>query len=180
MQVINDAEIFKEINDFEGYYISNLGRVKSCKRKTEKFIAVKDDTHGYLIVKLWKDNKQYSKKIHRLVAEAFISNPENLRDVNHKDENKQNNKVENLEWCNRQYNLNHGTRNARASKSLKKPVIMMNAKTFEILKQFDSAIDAERETGVMAKNISLVCNKHRKTTGGYSWKFVEEEDYVSN
>ena len=62
MQVVNDAEIFKEINDFEGYYISNLGRVKSCKRKIEKFIAIKDDTHGYLIVKLWKIINNILKK----------------------------------------------------------------------------------------------------------------------
>ena len=170
MQVINDAEIFKEINDFEGYYISNLGRVKSCKRKTEKFIAVKDDTHGYLIVKLWKDNKQYSKKIHRLVAEAFISNPENLRDVNHKDENKHNNCVENLEWINHKDNINYGTRNERANKTKSKAIIQLDLNG-NVINEFISSYDAERQLDISESNINQCCNGKRKTAGGYKWQF---------
>ena len=170
MQVINDAEIFKEINDFEGYYISNLGRVKSCKRKTEKFIAVKDDTHGYLIVKLWKDNKQYSKKIHRLVAEAFISNPENLRDVNHKDENKHNNCVENLEWISHKDNINYGTRNERANKTKSKAIIQLDLNG-NVINEFISSYDAERQLDISESNINQCCNGKRKTAGGYKWQF---------
>ncbi len=90
MQKVHEVEIFKEIAGFPGYYISTFGRVKSHKRKTECFVTLYDDTRGYLGVHLWKDNKQYPKKVHRLVAEAFIDNPSNLRDVNHKDENKRN------------------------------------------------------------------------------------------
>lgn len=170
MQVINDAEIFKEINDFEGYYISNLGRVKSCKRKTEKFIAVKDDTHGYLIVKLWKDNKQYSKKIHRLVAEAFISNPENLRDVNHRDENKHNNCVENLEWISHKDNINYGTRNERANKTKSKAIIQLDLNG-NVINEFISSYDAERQLDISESNINQCCNGKRKTAGGYKWQF---------
>lgn len=170
MQVINDAEIFKEINDFEGYYISNLGRVKSCKRKTEKFIAVKDDTHGYLIVKLWKDNKQYSKKIHRLVAEAFISNPENLRDVNHKDENKHNNCVENLEWISHKDNINYGTRNERANKTKSKAIIQLDLNG-NVINEFISSYDVERQLDISESNINQCCNGKRKTAGGYKWQF---------
>lgn len=173
------GEIWKQINGHPDYYISNLGRVYSFKR-SGKILTPCIDRFGYCMLHLWEENKQHMVKVHRLVAEHFIPNPDNLSDVNHKDENKQNNKVENLEWCNRQYNLNHGTRNIRASKSLKKPVIMINSKTFEILKRFDSALDAEKETGIIAGNISRVCTKHRKTTGGYIWKFAEEEDYVGN
>lgn len=170
MQVINDAEIFKEINDFEGYYISNLGRVKSCKRKTEKFIVVKDDTHGYLIVKLWRDNKQYSKKIHRLVAEAFISNPENLRDVNHKDENKHNNCVENLEWISHKDNINYGTRNERANKTKSKAIIQLDL-SGNVINEFVSSYDAERQLDISESNINQCCNGKRKTAGGYKWQF---------
>ena len=71
MQKVHEVEIFKEIAGFPGYYISTFGRVKSHKRRTECFVTLYDDTRGYLGVHLWKDNKQYPKKVHRLVAEAF-------------------------------------------------------------------------------------------------------------
>ena len=170
MQVVNDAEIFKEINDFEGYYISNLGRVKSCKRKIEKFIAIKDDTHGYLIVKLWKNNKQYSKKIHRLVAEMFIPNPQNLRDVNHKDENKYNNCVENLEWVSHKDNINYRTHNERANKAKSKAILQLDLDG-NIINEFISSYEAERQLDISESNINQCCNGKRKTAGGYKWQF---------
>ena len=177
---IEIGEIWKMIPDHPDYYISNLGRVYSAK-KSGKILSPCIDTHGYYMLHLWENNVQHAIKVHRLVAEAFIPNPNNLSDVNHKDENKTNNNVQNLEWCSRSYNLNYGTRHERANTSKKKPVIMLDAKTFEHIKYFDSAIDAERETQISSTNIAFVCKEKRKTAGGYAWKYAQEDEvYVCN
>ena len=113
-------EIFKDIKGYEGLYqISNFGNVKSlnynhtCKEKLLKQML---QNHGYFCVSLFKPLKRF--QIHRLVAEAFIPNPDNLPQVNHKDEDKANNHVGNLEWCTYKYNINYGSRNKRISESL--------------------------------------------------------------
>ena len=98
------TEQFKDILNFPNYQISNYGNVYS--KQSKKIIPSWNDGNGYRAIHLWKNNRQYTKKIHRLVAEAFISNPNNYRDVNHKDENKENNVVFNLEWITHQDNLN--------------------------------------------------------------------------
>lgn len=107
-------ENWKKINDYPNYEISNLGNVKNAKGKILKHRINKG---GYLDINLYKDGKSKSYLIHRLVAEAFIDNPNNLPQVNHKDENRQNNSVENLEWCDSKYNNNYGNRNLKVSKS---------------------------------------------------------------
>ena len=103
-------EIWKPIKDYKDYYISNLGNLKSLKFGKEVFMALSEDKDGYFKVNLFKENKSKTKYIHRLVAEAFIPNPNNLKCINHKDENKHNNSVDNLEWCTTKYNNNYGTR----------------------------------------------------------------------
>lgn len=107
-------EEYREIKGFEGLYeVSNYGNVRSLKRnKILKQINIKG---GYKRVSLYKYGEQYFKAIHRLVAEAFIPNPDNLPCVNHKDENPSNNNVKNLEWCDYKYNINYGTANERRS-----------------------------------------------------------------
>lgn len=109
------------VKGYEGYYeVSNLGRVKSLKRNTahERIMCPVEDDYGYLIVCLNKEGKQKNKKIHRLVGEAFIPNPLNLPCVNHKKEfEKDNNSVENLEWCDWGYNARYGTRSERMGKT---------------------------------------------------------------
>lgn len=116
-------EIWKPILNFEGLYeVSNLGRIRSLGNYTHKGTHIKKPTKtekGYLKIQLYKDGKRFSFRVHRIVAEAFISNPNNLPEVNHKDENKLNNSVANLEWCDHVYNQRYGTRNQRISKTMK-------------------------------------------------------------
>jgi len=97
-------EIWKPIKDFDGYFISNFGRVKNSKGKILKYYV---QNSGYQVIKLHKNKKGHHKLIHRLVAETFIDNPNNKPEVNHKDGNKQNNKVENLEWVTPSENRKH-------------------------------------------------------------------------
>ena len=119
-------EIWKEIKGFEGYYeVSDLGRVRSvdrvvydkvrkCNRLLKgKILTVRDNGNGYKCVMFCKDHKLYNRYVHRLVAEAFILNPDNYDYVNHRDENKGNNSKSNLEWCDGTYNNNYGTRTKR-------------------------------------------------------------------
>lgn len=115
-------EIWKDIKGYEGkYQVSNYGSVKTLNYRrtgTARLLIPKNDK-GYLAVGLYKNGKRKMFLIHRLVAEAFIPNPENLPQVNHIDEDKTNNYVENLEWCTQSYNNNYGTRLKRVSESLK-------------------------------------------------------------
>lgn len=117
-----DREEWKDIKGYEGIYqISNMGRVKSLsngKYKKEKIRKYRKDKDGYLQLNLHKNNVMTTFKVHRLVAEAFIPNPHNLPQVNHKDEDKTNNRVDNLEWCTVEYNNNYGTRNKRIANAL--------------------------------------------------------------
>lgn len=110
-------EIWKDIEGYEGLYqVSNEGRVKSFWSGKEKILK-QHNCKGYLEVGLYKkEDKQKYKLIHRLVAETFIPNPNNLPQINHKDENKTNNSVDNLEWCSRSYNINYGSRNEKVGK----------------------------------------------------------------
>lgn len=118
-------EIWKDIPNYEGLYqISNLGRVKSLPRKgtntkKERILKFAKSNKNYLIAILTKHNKRNAKSVHRLVAEAFIPNPNNFPQVNHKDENRHNNCVDNLEWCTNRYNCNYGNRSAKLSLALK-------------------------------------------------------------
>lgn len=110
-------EEWKDIKDWEGLYrVSSLGRIYSIRRN----LYLKPRLAGnYYRVALTKNSKQYQLLISRLVAQAFIPNPNNLPCVNHKDENKLNNTVDNLEWCDYKYNTNYGSRNKRVSEKLK-------------------------------------------------------------
>ena len=119
-------EIWRDVEGFEGYYqVSNLGRVKSLERTIykvipEKILSVPLDAYGYPVVCLRaEDRKQRNFTVHRLVAKTFISNPNNYKCVNHLNENKADNHINNLEWCTYKENNNHGTRNTRIGNSLK-------------------------------------------------------------
>lgn len=176
-------EIWKDIPYAEGYQVSNLGRVKSLarvvegkgKRKCaikEKIIGNKPDRFGYKSVTLRINRKQVSKRVHRLVAEAFIPNPDNLPQVNHKDEDKTNNCVENLEWCDAKYNSNYGTRGKRIGEKLEKPVMQFSL-SGEYIETYKSIIEASVITETDRHHISACCGgkTNRRTAGGYKWSY---------
>lgn len=114
-------EIWKDIEGYEGLYqVSNLGRVRSFDRidrlgrlRPGVILRPLMNTYGYIQVSFCKEGKEKKLQVHRLVAQAFIPNPEGLPQINHKDENPKNNRVDNLEWCDGKYNCNYGTRNER-------------------------------------------------------------------
>ena len=162
-------EIWKDIRGYEKLYqVSNLGRVKSYPRQGTKGKIIKqwEDKDGYLRVYLRKDGKTKTKTVHRLVANAFLKNPNNLSQINHKREfEKWNNCVSNLEWCTPKYNVNYGTRNERTSKKV------MCIETGTI---YYSTREAERKTNIYHNQISKCCLGRNKfeTAGGYHWKYV--------
>ena len=160
---MTESEIWKDVVGFEGLYkVSNKGNVYSVRRVSSQGKKCGGSTlkprcvgYGYLQVSLYKNGKMERKFIHRLVAEAFIPNPESLPQVNHKDEVKGNNNVENLEWCTSEYNNNHGTRNERRVKAQSKKVKAINIKTGEVI-TFSSTAEAGRK-GYSQGNVSSAC-----------------------
>lgn len=175
-------EIWKDIDGFKGYYqVSNFGRIKSLFRYVkvkngfrsvqEKILKPKIDKDGYLHIVLQKNRKSRYFAIHRIVANAFIPNPNNLPQINHKDENKANNHVENLEWCTELYNDNYGNRNKKISKLKYKPINQYSL-SGDFIRWWESGVCIEKETGFNRKNISACCCGVKKTAYGYVWKFV--------
>lgn len=108
-------------------------------------------------------------QVHRLVASAFIPNPQKFPEVNHKDCNGHNNKVENLEWCDRKYNINYGNRTELAAKACEKKVICVETGIV-----YDSGTKAAEKLGLQKSKICLACQGKRKTTGGFHWEYFEE------
>ena len=168
-------EEWRDIEGYEGLYqISNLGRVRSLNCRGHKgcigILTPRLDGKGYEMVALYKEGKARNTKVHRLVAQAFIPNPNNYPQVNHKDENKTNNDVKNLEWCTNEYNHNYGTRNERVGKSLSKKVICIT--TGEI---FNSMREACSKYNIHTGSMTECCQGKRKTAGGYKWEYFKEE-----
>lgn len=164
-----EIEEFRDIPGYEGMYeVSNLGRVR---RNGKILKPSKNRTDGgYLQVVLYKNGTSKTFTIHRLVAYAFIPNPQNLPQINHKDEDKTNNAVDNLEWCDHKYNINYGTRNKKAAISLSKPILQYD-KTGNFIREWPGVRKAEEETGIYNSDISRCCSGKLKTAGGYLWKF---------
>lgn len=109
-------ELWKNIEGYN-YQVSSKGRIRNKNTKAIKKTFINE--RGYVIVSLYKDKRLKTFRVHRLVAKAFIQNPNNLPEVNHKNELKTDNRVENLEWCTREYNLAYGTRGLRQSQTIK-------------------------------------------------------------
>ena len=179
-----EKEVWKDIENYEGLYqISNLGKVKSLNyRNTGKEHILKTRLcSGYLYVILYKNCICKNWSIHRLVATTFINNPDNLPCVNHIDENKLNNRVENLEWCSYEYNNNYGTHNERMLKTRKinkgknaERTVSQFTKDCKFVNEYPSIHEAGRCTGINQGNIWCCCNGRCNTSGGYIWKYKED------
>ena len=164
-------EVWKPIPGYEGLYeISSFGKVENVRGKSRKQLAFYTNPNSeYLNVTLWKEGKKKSFRVNRLVALTFLPNPNNYPQVNHKDENKTNNCVDNLEWCTAKYNNNYGNRIKKASRAVL--AILPNV----TVEYYISIAEAGRILGTSAANISGVLAKKRKTAKGRAWMYATEE-----
>lgn len=166
--------MFEKIKEFPQYEINTKGQVRNSKGK---ILSQSISNNGYYRVHLCKDRKAKWYAVHKLVAQTFIPNPLHLPEVNHKDENKLNNNVDNLEWCNSKYNTNYGTRNKRISntqtnnKKLSQPVECVETNVI-----YPSIMGAQRQTGIFNTAIGKVCKGERKTAGHYHWVYINNEE----
>lgn len=162
----------RDIPGYEGLYaITSCGRVWSHRR--QKFLVPVNCGAGYCQVTLCNQGERKKVLIHRLVAEAFIPNPLGLPQVNHKDENKTNNNINNLEWVTAKENANYGTRTERMAKGLSKPVYCV-----ELNRVFESGAAAAAATGVNRNHISDCVRGCAKTAGGYHWELYKKDKEV--
>lgn len=185
-------ENWKDIQGYEGFYqVSDCGRIKSLARDIyyqngivhhleEKILVPNLNGGGYLFVQLYKNGKRKNINVHRLVALAFIPNPENKPQVNHKDEVKTNNVVDNLEWCEASYNINFGTRTERSIQNRNfKFGNNPHAKSVfcvELNKKFDCITNAKEELGISVSSISQACRGKQNIAGGFHWRYADEND----
>ena len=177
-------EIWKDIPDYENYQISNLGNVFSKKRKKLKSITKNDK--GYCYVQLYKNDKPHTLRLHRLVARTFIPNPNNYPEVNHIDCNKENNCINNLEWCDRLYNMQEAyknglipprTKNLTSFKKGHKPKNCIKINQYDLqgnlLNTFYSISEAGRKTKYSDMSIARYCKGTRKCKD-YIFKYANK------
>ena len=178
-----ETEIWKDIPNYEGYQVSNFGRVKSLERfkkgKNGSLASIKErilksliSHNGYYQVILCKNSKARLYYVHRLVYEAFNGQiPEGLQ-VNHINEIKTDNKLENLNLMTAKENLNWGTRNERIAKKRSKVVLQFDLNN-NLVKEYQSIIQAGQETGFAFQNICACCKGKLKQAYGYKWRYKE-------
>lgn len=189
-------ETWKDVVGFEGLYkVSSLGRVYSVPRERISksghrnvvyggFLSLQTIKKGYLRIGLSKDDKHYNFLVHRLVAMAFIPNPNNYPQINHKNSDKSDNRVENLEWCTNEYNYHYGDRIKSFTRSYGVPVAQYT-KDGKLVKEYEYASLAERETGISVHNIlAVVAGKKKpcrngmytpRTAGGFVWRRIGDK-----
>ena len=193
-------EIWKNIKNYEGLYqVSNFGNVRSLDRsvncgiknnniviKKGKLLKQNLNIHNYLQVHLSKNNKSKMVTVHRLVAETFIPNIENKSQINHIDGNKQNNRVDNLEWCTAKENILHSWKTG-LSKSYKHPKGVLTNYSKSLCKKvnqydlnnnfiatYSSLSDASRNTPCLVSDICACCKGKQKTSHNFIWKYADE------
>ena len=195
-------EVWKDVFEYVGLYqVSNYGRVRSVDRLVVhgnhlklvkgRILKMRLAGRGYYVVQLSKNGNVSPFNVHRLVGKTFLENPNNLPQINHKDECKTNNFVwvnpdgsvdeskSNLEWCTHNYNLNYGSHNTNISEHKKgkntKQVLQFTTDG-TLVKEWDSITEAAKANGLYAQNISGVLHCHQATCGGYIWKYKKEGD----
>ena len=179
-------EIWKSVVGYEGLYeVSNKGNVRgvkrnklSCLKHQNGSVIIKPKpkkptiTNKYYSVVLSKNGKTKNIRVHRLVAQAFLENPNNLPQINHKDENKLNNCVENLEWCSCKYNQNYGSRNTKRLHTKTRQITQYDLAN-NIIKTYYSLSEASRQCKLSLKAISRCALGKSKTSGGYKWRYTQ-------
>lgn len=179
-------ECWAWVPGFEGLYqVSTRGRVRSVGMWVNSSYGSKQfregrilkpgrSNNGYLHVTLFRDGKRRTFSVHRLVAMAWIDNPENKPQVNHRDEGKSND-VYNLEWCTSSENINYGTRNKRDAASKSKAVLALDPETGKVVREFASMMEAQRN-GFCNSSISECCNGKALSHRGFVWRFKDDYD----
>ena len=180
--MIDFFDDWKQIDKFNTYYINKKGDVLSFPKRGNHYkfptiLKQNYDKDGYKTVSIiGNDKKKHLLKVHRLVAKAFIPNPQGFPCVNHKNEVKSDNSVENLEWCSVKYNNSYNGRIKRAASKNKKKLNQLD-KFGNLIRVWDSATDASKQTNISKSSIINCCNKklHFITAGGYKWEYIKEE-----
>jgi hypothetical protein len=184
-------EVWKPIKGYEGIYeVSSLGRFKSLERDVastfygrprtlhlkEKILKQQQNHRGYMTIRIGTGANKVSLYMHRVVAEAFIPNPHNLPAINHKNEQPNDNRVENLEWCDHAYNNAYGNHGYKIAQARGYPVRQMT-KDGQTVAEYYSANEAARRTGISVDGIYRCCLKRKryKTAGGYRWEYIDKE-----
>lgn len=201
-----EKEVWKPVRNYEGLYeVSNMGRVKSLNYRhtgKERILKTRKNRSGYVTVNLYQEGKMKTCTIHKLVGQEFLENPMGYTELNHLDEDKENNRADNLEFCSRSYNINHGTRNKRVAEKvseklrgrkqteehikkraekmtnnpkLSKPVICIN-KVSGLIVEFPSLCEASRQTGISLSHIWECCKGRRKSAGGHIFFYADDDD----
>ena len=186
---MTESEVWKDVVGYEGLYkVSNKGNIHSLERLNSRgrkcggrMLKPRHHAGGYLRVSLYENGIKKDELVHRLVLEAFVENPNNLPEVNHRDEVKDNNELSNLEWCDAGYNINYGTRNEKISKKVR----AINVETGEVI-TFNSTQEAGSK-GYAQSGVAAACkgvykdSKTGKLIGGdgrtykgYRWYYMEE------
>lgn len=191
---MTEIEIWKDIKGYEGLYqVSNLGNIKSFSKKRnhqDEIILKPWLSHGYPTVGLFKNNIGIQRRVHRLVAENFIKKEnKNHNIVNHKDGDKTNNNIKNLEWCTQKENVAHAINNhlfnphnqnhskTKFKRRNLKPIIQLD-KNGKVLKKWACIADVERELGYKNSHITECCKGKLKSSRGYIWKYEEKERII--
>lgn len=176
---MEEKEQWKPVVGYERLYeVSNLGRVKSLNYNhtgKERLLKAWKNKDGYMFVVLMKDGVRKTCTVHRLVATAFITNHQGLPIINHKDENPENNKVNNLEWCSYSYNNSYNNRAKKVGEKTSKPIFGIS-KINGLIVEYRSAKEAGKVLNIAPTSITACCKGKKKSAGGYVWHYLEDQN----
>lgn len=169
------TEVWKDIKGYEGFYIaSNKGNIKSLNYGNTgvcKNLVFSTDRYGYKTVILYKNKEKRTYRVHRIIAEAFVPNPNNFPIINHKNEIKSDNRAENLEWCDARYNINYSRHGEKYSGTRPKRIYQKD-KNGNVIKEWESICEAARVLGLCKSSISNCCRGKIDSYKSYIWEFI--------